>query len=69
MARTMTVNLGDELRAFIESGDYYTQSEVIHESPHPLRKQQAESLIQALRGLLAEGLSSDEPVEWEKHVP
>ncbi|MCV4803507.1 type II toxin-antitoxin system ParD family antitoxin, partial [Escherichia coli] len=33
MARTMTVDLGDELREFIESliesGDYRTQSEVI----------------------------------------
>ncbi len=36
MARTMTVDLGDELREFIESliasGDYRTQSEVIRES-------------------------------------
>ncbi len=29
MARTMTVDLGDELREFIVSGDYRTQSEVI----------------------------------------
>lgn len=36
MARTMTVDLGDELREFIESliesGDYRTQSEVIRVS-------------------------------------
>lgn len=59
MARTMTVDLGDELREFIESliesGDYRTQSEVIRES-RP----------QALRDLLAEGLSSGEPEAWEK---
>lgn len=31
-----------------------------------LREKQAESRLQALRDLLAEGLSSDDPVEWEK---
>ena len=70
MARTMTVDLGDELREFIESliesGDYRTQSEVIRESLRLLREKQAESRLQALRDLLAEGLSSGEPVEWEK---
>lgn len=47
MARTMTVDLGDELREFIESliesGDYRTQSEVIRESLRLLREKQAES--------------------------
>lgn len=70
MARTMTVDLGDELRDFIESliesGDYRTQSEVIRESLRLLREKQAESRLQALRDLLAEGLSSGEPVPWEK---
>lgn len=70
MARTMTVDLGDELREFIESliesGDYRTQSEVIRESLRLLREKQAESRLQALRDLLAEGLSSGEPVEWGK---
>lgn len=70
MARTMTVDLGDELREFIESliesGDYRTQSEVIRESLRLLREKQAESRLQALRELLAEGLSSSEPIEWEK---
>ncbi|EBB6210720.1 MULTISPECIES: type II toxin-antitoxin system ParD family antitoxin [unclassified Salmonella] len=70
MARTMTVDLGDELREFIESliesGYYRTQSEVIRESLRLLREKQAESRLQALRDLLAEGLSSGEPVEWEK---
>ena len=62
MARTMTVDLGDELREFIESliesGDYRTQSEVIRESLRLLREKQAESRLQALRDMLAEGLSS-----------
>ncbi len=70
MARTMTVDLGDELREFIESliesGDYRTQSEVIRESLRLLREKQAESRLQTLRNLLAEGLSSGEPVVWEK---
>lgn len=70
MARTMTVDLGDELREFIESliesGDYRTQSEVIRESLRLLREKHAESRLQALRDLLVEGLSSGEPQEWEK---
>lgn len=70
MARTMTVDLGDELREFIESliesGDYRTQSEVIRESLRLLREKQAESRLQALRDMLAEGLSSGEARPWEK---
>lgn len=70
MARTMTVDLGDELREFIESliesGDYRTQSEVIRESLRLLREKHAESRLQALRDMLAEGLNSGEPQTWEK---
>lgn len=70
IARTITVDLGHELRDFIESliesGDYRTQSEVIRESLRLLREKQAESRLQTLRNLLAEGLSSGEPVVWEK---
>lgn len=70
MARTMTVDLGDELREFIESliesGDYRTQSEVIRESLRLLREKQAESRLQALRDMLSEGLSSGEAQPWEK---
>ncbi|EAA7440579.1 type II toxin-antitoxin system ParD family antitoxin [Salmonella enterica subsp. enterica] len=66
----MTVDLGDELREFIESliasGDYRTQSEVIRASLRLLREKQAESRLQTLRDLLAEGLSSGEPRTWEK---
>lgn len=72
MARTMTVDLADELREFIksliESGDYRTQCEVIRESLRLLREKQAGSRLQALRDLLAEGLSSGEPAAWEKDV-
>ena len=61
---------GDELREFIESliesGDYRTQSEVIRESLRLLREKQAESRLQALRDMLAEGLSSGEAQPWEK---
>ena len=64
------MDLGHELRDFIEylieSGDYRTQSEVIRESLRLLREKQAESRLQTLRNLLAEGLSSGEPVVWEK---
>ncbi|MBS0056951.1 MULTISPECIES: type II toxin-antitoxin system ParD family antitoxin [Yersinia] len=72
MARTMTVDLGDELRDFIESliasGDYRTQSEVIRESLRLLREKQAESQLQILRDLMAEGIGSGESVLWEKDV-
>ena len=70
MARTMTVDLGDELREFIESliesGDYRTQSEVIRESLRLLREKQAESRLQALSDMHAGGLSSGEAQPWEK---
>ncbi|EPB7461675.1 type II toxin-antitoxin system ParD family antitoxin [Citrobacter freundii] len=70
MTRTITVDFGDELRESIEylvkSCNYTTQSEVIRESLRLLREKQSESRFQALRDLLAEGLSSGEPVEWEK---
>lgn len=66
----MTVDLGDELREFIESliesGDYRTQSEVIRESLRLLREKQAESRLQALRDMLAEGLSSGEAQLWKR---
>lgn len=66
MARTKAVDLGDEIREFIEPGDYRTQSELIRESLRLFREKQAEWRLQALRDLLAEGLSSGEPVAWEK---
>ncbi|GKV86773.1 type II toxin-antitoxin system ParD family antitoxin [Pectobacterium atrosepticum] len=70
MARTMTIDLGDELRHYVESlvesGDYRTQSEVIREALRMLREKQAESDLQTLRHLIAEGISSGEPQEWNK---
>ncbi|EEH8382853.1 type II toxin-antitoxin system ParD family antitoxin [Salmonella enterica subsp. enterica serovar Montevideo] len=52
----------------MESGDYRTQSEAIRESLRLLREKQAESRLQVLRDLLAEGLSSGELVAWEKNA-
>lgn len=70
MARTMTVDIGDELREFIDSlvkaGDYRTQSEVMRDALRLLREKQAESRLQVLRDLLAEGLSSGEAATWNK---
>lgn len=70
MARTMTVDVGDELREFIDSlvkaGDYRTQSEVMRGALRLLREKQAESRIQELRDLLAKGLSSGEAKPWDK---
>ncbi|PWC15793.1 type II toxin-antitoxin system ParD family antitoxin [Brenneria roseae subsp. americana] len=70
MARTMTIDLGDELRHYVESlvesGDYRTQSEVIREALRLLREKQAESDLQKLRNLVADGLTSGEPQEWNR---
>jgi antitoxin ParD1/3/4 len=70
MARTMTVDVGDELREFIDSlvkaGDYRTQSEVMRDALRLLREKQAESRLQALRDLLAEGISSGDAKPWNK---
>lgn len=69
MARTMTVDVGDELREFIDSlvrsGDYRTQSEVLRDALRLLRERQAESQLQALRDLLAEGMTG-EPKVWDQ---
>ncbi|EEW8714405.1 type II toxin-antitoxin system ParD family antitoxin [Escherichia coli] len=69
MARTMTVDVGDELREFIDSlvkAGYRTQSEVMRDALRLLREKQAESRLQQLRDLLAEGLSSGEAKPWNK---
>ncbi|MCG9529039.1 type II toxin-antitoxin system ParD family antitoxin [Providencia rettgeri] len=71
MARTVTVDIGEDLRHFIDSlvssGDYRTQSEVLREALRLLKEKQAESHLQSLRDLLAEGLSSGEPETWNKY--
>ena len=70
MARTMTVDLGDELREFIDllvaAGDYRTQSEVLRDALRLLKEKQAASKLQALKELLAEGINSGTPEAWEK---
>jgi antitoxin ParD1/3/4 len=60
MARTMTVDVGDELREFIELRP------VIIPRARLLREKQAESRLQELRDLLAEGISSGEAKPWNK---
>lgn len=66
----MTVDVGEELREFIDSlvkaGDYRTQSEVMRDALRLLREKQAESRLQELRDLLAEGLSSGDAKPWNK---
>ncbi|MCC2946065.1 type II toxin-antitoxin system ParD family antitoxin [Citrobacter portucalensis] len=70
MARTMTVDVGDELRDFIDAlvraGDYRTQSEVMRDALRLLREKHAESRLQTLRDLLAEGSSSGDAKPWNK---
>lgn len=68
MARTMTVDLGNELRGYVEflvqSGDYKTNSEVLRESLRLLREKQAASKLEKLRHLIDEGEASGAPTEW-----
>ncbi|AIR84283.1 type II toxin-antitoxin system ParD family antitoxin [Pantoea rwandensis] len=69
MARTMTIDLGDELREFVESlvasGDYRTQSEVVRDSLRLLREKQAASRLEALKELVRQGFESGPGKEWD----
>ena len=69
MARTMTIDLGDELREFVESlvesGDYRTQSEVVRDSLRLLREKQAESKLENLKKLIQQGLDSGVAKDWD----
>ncbi|MCA1178475.1 MULTISPECIES: type II toxin-antitoxin system ParD family antitoxin [unclassified Pantoea] len=69
MARTMTIDLGDELREFVESlvesGDYRTQSEVVRDSLRLLREKQAASKLEALKELVRQGFESGPGREWD----
>lgn len=69
MARTMTVDLGSELRHYVESlvdsGNYRSNSEVLREALRILREKQAESKIEQLRHLIDEGEASGDPVAWD----
>ncbi|WP_337047175.1 type II toxin-antitoxin system ParD family antitoxin [Serratia liquefaciens] len=72
MGRTLTVDLGEELRGFVEglvaSGDYRTPSEVIRESVRTLRERTAASKLEELRRLIAEGENSGDAQEWDRDV-
>ena len=69
MARTMTVDLGNELRNYVESlvdsGDYRSNSEVLRESLRLLREKQAESKLEQLRHLIDVGETSGDPLIWD----
>ena len=69
MARTMTVDLGSELRDYVQflvdSGDYRSNSEVLRESLRLLRERQAKSKLEQLRHLIDEGESSGDPLTWD----
>ncbi len=71
MARTMTVDLGSELRDYVQflvdSGDYRSNSEVLRESLRLLREKQAASKLEQLRHLIDEGEASGDPLMWNGH--
>ncbi|HVE44471.1 MAG TPA: type II toxin-antitoxin system ParD family antitoxin [Gammaproteobacteria bacterium] len=71
MTRTMTVDLGNELRYYVESlvesGDYRSNSEVLRESLRLLREKRAASKLEQLRHLIDEGEASGDPVAWDVH--
>lgn len=71
MARTMTVDLGSELRHYVESlvdaGDYRSNSEVLRESLRLLREKQAESKLEKLRQLIDDGETSGDPLTWDTY--
>lgn len=68
MARTMTVDTGEDLRVFVkglvESGNYKTNSEVIRDGLRLLQEKQAASKLETLRQLIDDGENSGEPVDW-----
>lgn len=70
MARTITVDIGDELREFIDlmvqSGSYRTQSEVLRDALRLLREKEAASHLQTLRSLLDEGINSGNAKQWDR---
>ena len=64
----MTVDLGQELRGYVESlvhsGDYRSNSEVLRESIRLLREKQASSKLKQLRQMIDEGEGSGDPLLW-----
>jgi len=69
MARTITVDTGEELKTFIDnsvqSGNYKTTSEVVREGLRLLQEKQAESKLKVLQGLIQEGIESGDSTEWD----
>jgi len=69
MARTMTVDTGEDLRNFVqslvESGNYKTNSEVVRDGLRLLQEKQAASKLETLRRLIDEGENSGDPVDWD----
>lgn len=69
MARTITLDPGQELAEFIESqvrqGSYKTTSEVVRAGLRLLQEQVAASKLQQLRSLIDEGEQSGNPVSWD----
>ncbi len=69
MARTMTVDTGEDLRGFVESlvesGNYKTNSEVVRDGLRLLQEKQATSKLEILRQLINDGENSGEPVYWD----
>ncbi len=69
MARTITVDTGEELRKFIEqqvkSGSYKTSSEVVRDGLRLLQEQKAASRLALLQKLLAQGEASGEASDWD----
>jgi len=68
MARTMTVDTGEDLRGFVESlvesGNYKTNSEVVRDGLRLLQEKQAASKLEILRQLIDEGENSGKPADW-----
>ncbi len=69
MARTITVDPGEELRHFIEqqveSGSYKTSSEVVRDGLRLLQEQKAASRLALLQKLLAQGEASGKASDWD----
>ena len=70
MARTITVDTGEELKNFIDesvkSGYYKTTSEVVRDGLRLLQEKQAQSKLKILQQLIAEGEDSGEATHWNQ---
>ncbi len=68
MARTITIDTGDELKNFIDesvkSGNYKTTSEVVREGLRLLQEKQAGSKLKILQRLIQEGEDSGNATQW-----